>query len=285
MELLIWCLVKDEIASSGLSSRVDRQLYCSDSENWGPYILSKLRFRQISRWYSRLSLKDRLAIFVLDPGEAINAGWLVYIVIAQTFGLYQNCNCMASIWGSRGVRAYLSLISEPGSLTRSFQGFIDFESYDTYRANGVGAYWGSGMGTSVLAMCIGFSFIVAEYCTQSHLSTVDYEKSKRGLRWTRWFKKHTYLFRSIPHLCIGFGKDVWLRIIGKKEFHEKRSLLWTWKTKESKGVPALQNEDPNWQLPSRDSNLESDDALDSTDGEQPGDILMGPLGNGRRRMI
>lgn len=285
MELLIWCLVNDDTASSSLSSRVERHLYRSDSQNWGPYMLSKLRFRQFSRWYSSLSLKDRLAIFVLDPGEAINAGWLVYIVIAQTFGLYQNCACMASIWGGRGVRAYIVLISEAGSLTRSFQGFIDFESYATYLANGVGVYWGSGIATSLLVMSIAFVFIVAEYCTQSHLSTVDYEKSKRGLRWTRWFKKHTYLFRSIPHLCIGYGMHLWLKIMGKKEFHERRSLMWTWKTRKPEGSPALENQDSNLTLPSRGSNRENYDALESDDGEQPGDILMGPLGIGRRRMI
>lgn len=118
MELLVWCLVNDETASPGwlrkharetplarLSSRVERHLSRSDSQNWGPYMLSKLRFRQFLRWYSSLSFKDRIAIFVLDPSEAINAGWLVYIVIAQTFGWYQSCGCMASDWGSRGVRA------------------------------------------------------------------------------------------------------------------------------------------------------------------------------------
>lgn len=127
VELLVWCLVKDGTTSSGwlrkhmqetsldrLSSRVERRLFHSDSQNWGPYMLSKLRFRQYLRWYSSLSFKDRLAIFVLDPSEAINAGWLVYIVLAQTFGLYQNCNCMASTWGGGGVRAYLLLISELG---------------------------------------------------------------------------------------------------------------------------------------------------------------------------
>lgn len=263
VELLIWCLVNNDTASSGLSSRAYRHLYRSDSQNWGPYMLSKLGFRRFFQWYSSLSVKDRLAIFILDPGEAINACWLIYIVIAQTFGFYQSCDCMASIWGGQGVRACLLLISELGLLTRSFQGYVDFETFETYLANGVGVYWGFGIGTSLLVMCIAFAFIVAEYCTQSHLSTVDYEKSKRGLRWTRWFKKHTYLFRSIPHLCIGFGKDLWLRIMGKKEIHGRRSLMWTWKTKEPEGRPALDNQDSNLQPTSRGSNGENDDVWES----------------------
>lgn len=123
MELLVWCLVHHDTASSGwlrrhtrepsLSYRIERRILRSNSENWGPYMLSKFRFRQLLQWNSSLSLKDRIAIFVLDPSEAINAVWLIYIVIAQTFGLYQNCDCMASIWGSRGVRTYLLLISKP----------------------------------------------------------------------------------------------------------------------------------------------------------------------------
>ncbi|MCJ1346023.1 hypothetical protein MMC31_004234, partial [Peltigera leucophlebia] len=139
VEFLVWCLVKDDTASPGwlrkhtqeyplalLSSRIERHLSRSNSQNWAPYMLSKLGFRQFLRWYNSLSFKDRIAIFILDPSEAINAGWLVYIVIAQTFGWYQNCNCMASIWGSRG-------------------GYIDFASYEIYLANGVGVYWGFGI--------------------------------------------------------------------------------------------------------------------------------------------
>lgn len=130
-------------------------------------------------------------------------------------------------------------------------------------------------------MCIAFAFIVAEYCTQSHLSTVDYEKSRQGLRRTRWFKKHTYLFRSIPHMCIGFGMHLWLRVMGKKAFHERRSLLWTWKTREPEGSPALGGQELNLQLAGGGRSRDNDDALESDDGEQPGDILMAPLEIGR----
>ena len=40
---------------------------------------------------------------VLRPGEAFNSIWLVYIITAQTFGAYNNCDCMASIWAGKGV--------------------------------------------------------------------------------------------------------------------------------------------------------------------------------------
>lgn len=60
-------------------------------------------------------------------------------------------------------------------------------------------------------MTIGFAFVVAEYCTQSHLSTEDYKKAARGLRRTRWFKKHTSLFRDIPDYLIRVG----IRVLSK----------------------------------------------------------------------
>lgn len=126
-------------------------------------------------------------------------------------------------------------------------------------------------------MCIAFAFIVAEYCTQSYLSTVDYEKSRQGLRWTRWFKKHTYLLRSIPHMCIGCGIHLWLRIMGKKAICEERNLLWTWKTKEPERSPVLEGQGSNLQLSGGGRSQENDDALESDDSEQPGDILMGPV--------
>lgn len=124
-------------------------------------------------------------------------------------------------------------------------------------------------------MSIAFAFIVAEYCTQSHLSTVDYEKSRQGLRWTRWFKKHTYLFRSIPHIWIGCGIHLWLRIVGKKAFHERRSLLWTWKTRELEESQALGGQESSLQLSGGGRSRDNVDAFESHDTGQPGDILMG----------
>lgn len=64
----------------------------------------RLRFRQAYRWWTSLTFRDCIEIFVLRPCEAINTAWLMYIVSAQTFGVYQNCSCMASTWGSIGVR-------------------------------------------------------------------------------------------------------------------------------------------------------------------------------------
>lgn len=78
---------------------------------------------------------------------------------------------------------------------------------------------------------------------------------------------------------------LWLIIMGKKIFHRRRSLMWTWNTREPEGSPALGGQEPNLQIAGRGRSRDNDDTLESDDSEQPGDILMGPPGIGRRRMI
>lgn len=77
-------------------------------------------------------------------------------------------------------------------------------------------------------------------------------------------------------MCIGSGMNLWLRIMGKRASHERRSLSWTWKTKEQ-GLPALEDQGSNLQLSGGSRSLENDDASESDDSGEPGDILMGPL--------
>lgn len=126
-------------------------------------------------------------------------------------------------------------------------------------------------------MCTAFVFIVVEYCTQSHLSTVDYEESRKGLRWTRWFKKHTYLFKSLPRTCISCGIHLCLKIMGRKALHERRCLLWTWKTREQGGLPTLEGQGSNLQLSGGRMSRDIDDTFESGDSGEHGDILMEPL--------
>lgn len=48
------------------------------------------------------TLKEWTERFFFRPIELINATWLLYIIMAQTFGWYKNCNCVTSTWGGRG---------------------------------------------------------------------------------------------------------------------------------------------------------------------------------------
>lgn len=50
-----------------------------------------------------MSGKDKATLFILRPLDITASIWLAYIVSAQTFGSYQNCDCMSSTWGLHGV--------------------------------------------------------------------------------------------------------------------------------------------------------------------------------------
>lgn len=41
-------------------------------------------------------------VVLLRPLEITNTAWLIYIIIAQTFGVYNNCYCQASTWAGGG---------------------------------------------------------------------------------------------------------------------------------------------------------------------------------------
>lgn len=72
--------------------------------------------------------------------------------------------------------------------------------------------------------------------------------------------------------------------MGREEFRKGGSLMWTWKTREPEGSPAIGDQESNLQLSGGGRSRDKDDALESDDNEQIGDILMGPLGMDRRRM-
>ncbi|MCJ1469601.1 hypothetical protein MMC07_008236 [Pseudocyphellaria aurata] len=234
-EFLVWWLI--EWAPEGHTSRMEsnrsRLIRAAKDKLSGPL-----------DWWGSLTLRDRIEIFVLRPLEIGNFTWLVYIVIAQTFGFYQNCNCMASIWGGQG-------------------GYLDFETYDSYRQYGVKYYWGFGIAVSCAVMAIGFAFVVTEYCVQSHLSTEEYANAVRGLMRTRRFKKYAHVFRDIPEHLIAFGKFCCHKIFGRHIRDGRRSLVWTWKTK-SASTPLAVNENTRLHI-SRESRSEDGSFLDGID--------------------
>lgn len=113
--------------------------------------------RSVLRQYFRLLLRFM---------ELVNAGWLVYILIAQTFGIYRSCRCMSSMWSSIG-------------------GYIDFNYSVDYTGYDVQARWATGTAMGLSMMSIATIYIVKEWMMQSHLWTEDYEKAMKGLENTR----------------------------------------------------------------------------------------------------
>ncbi|CAF9941941.1 MAG: hypothetical protein ALECFALPRED_009427 [Alectoria fallacina] len=217
IELLVWWLThqtthtpEDLLAKVG--SKLERHI--SRRQVFRIEKKTKWQGRQDAflSWLTTTTFRDVMRNFVLRPGEVVNTVWLVYIIMAQTFGAYQTCDCMASVWAAHG-------------------GFIDFQTYAYYAAHGVYYYWGAATGLSVFVMSTGLAYIVTEYCTQSYMSTEDYGRAMKGLRSTRRFKKHTRFVRFVPHLLIKFGKFLAFKVVGGRSRRGRRSLVWTAETK------------------------------------------------------
>ncbi|CUS13980.1 unnamed protein product, partial [Tuber aestivum] len=70
----------------------------------------------------RRDTQRRVAQWILRFCEFTNFCWLVYIIAAQTFGIYSSCRCMSSLWGGGG-------------------GYVDFESVQYYKSYGIELSW------------------------------------------------------------------------------------------------------------------------------------------------
>lgn len=97
-------------------------------------------------------------------------------------------------------------------------------------------------------MSIAFAFILVEWCTQSHLSTENYDNAMQGLRRTRRFRKYTAWLRGFPNLIIRLTKRWWFMMHGRRTqaARGRRSLVWTWQTKlEAEMLPVIEGEMPH----------------------------------------
>ncbi len=107
---------------------------------------------------------------------------------------------------------------------------MDFMTFAYYQANGVKYYWGFGTGLSCITMAVGLLYVVNEYCTQSHLSTEDYESAAEGLRTTRRFKKYTMWLRHLASFTTNL-----LHVLTFSIFKPaSKTLAWDWMTKDDR---------------------------------------------------
>lgn len=226
IESLIWKFVPegsiwDSDPLSRFGTTLRRTLSRRDIEDFHP------TFRKLIWWWKNSSSRDRLEAIILRPLECANMTWLAYIVTAQTFGSYRTCECVCSVWGSHG-------------------GYMDFETQEYYLQIGIGVTWALATAIPGVAMFIAFTYIVIQWCVQSHLSTEKYESARQGLKMTRNFRKYTFLFRRISNVLIQPVVIFWHRCRGTKKERGKqgrRSLVWTADSRLS--IPVLiYGEDP-----------------------------------------
>ena len=116
---------------------------------------------------------------------------------------------------------------------------MDFESVDFYRTNGVSYYWSAGTALAGIVMLISFTYIVAEWCIQSHLSTSSYSSARSGLLLTRRFKRYTSFLHDGPNWVIERVAYTWVTRVSRRGQYiqsGRRSLVWTWKSKDGREV-------------------------------------------------
>ncbi|KAF2845471.1 hypothetical protein T440DRAFT_264896 [Plenodomus tracheiphilus IPT5] len=128
-----------------------------------------------------MSPQRKWEVFFFRPVEVFNTVWLIYIVLAQVFGWYKNCNCVTSNWAGGG-------------------GYLDFSVQDTSNSKWVLWYWTSGTLLTGFVMSLSMFYIAVEWCQQSFLSTEDYKDAMSGLRMTRRYRQWTYPLRFATRL-------------------------------------------------------------------------------------
>lgn len=170
---------------------------------WG--VMSKMKIKNRTTPDKAQPKLPRVLNRLFRVGELVNTAWLLYIVAAQTFGSYQTCNCQMSTWGRWG-------------------GYLDFTIDE--KAPGVQPYWITGAVLSCVIMFTAISFLVAEWCEQSHLNTENFGRAMEGLRVTRRWKKHTLWIRRVPDFVIGQTKRVW-HLKRASRTPQRQSLVWT----------------------------------------------------------
>lgn len=96
--------IKATITLSSLSSTVHRRFMTLLSKTCSPAMVHNVNncLHSISLYWQDLTLQKKLEHSFFRPAECINAIWLVYITLSQTFGAYNNCYCMTSTWGGHG---------------------------------------------------------------------------------------------------------------------------------------------------------------------------------------
>ncbi|KAE9968932.1 hypothetical protein EG327_010873 [Venturia inaequalis] len=163
------------------------------------------RFFERTHGYSTRQWLHRL-FFV--PAELFNTIWLIYIVLAQTFGAYSNCNCVTSRYGFHG-------------------GYVDLGQANTTDNKFVQYYWAGGTSLSCAILGLGLIYVVTEWCLQSHISTETVKNARRGLRKTRWFRRITYWPRRLTRKTTVSINNLFAALHSVPKESRQKTLFWS----------------------------------------------------------
>jgi len=107
VEMFVWWLTHESTHTSSdpvarIVTGLERRLTRSNS--FSQRRLKKRLYDIVISSYTTLTFRDLMKNLFIRPCEIFNTGWLAYIILAQVFGAYQTCDCMASLWAPNGVR-------------------------------------------------------------------------------------------------------------------------------------------------------------------------------------
>ncbi|KZM26853.1 uncharacterized protein EKO05_0010769 [Ascochyta rabiei] len=164
----------------------------------------------LARRREKMGSQRQWEIFFFRPVEIFNTIWLVYIVLAQTFGWYKTCDCVTSHWGGAG-------------------GYLDFSVQNTSNSKWVLYYWSSGTALTASIMFLAMFYVTVEWCQQSFLSTEKYEEAMQGLRRTRSYRHFTYLPRLFTRVVTSFTLNPRKWLVWNKRLNKAppSTILWT----------------------------------------------------------
>ncbi|TKA81749.1 hypothetical protein B0A55_01129 [Friedmanniomyces simplex] len=136
--------------------------------------------KRLEDWFTPLRVQQRWDYCFFRPLEIGNTIWLLYRILAQTFGSDNTCDCMSSLWAGGG-------------------GYIDLTEWNVATSKDIRRFWIAGTTLGVTVMSIAMTYIVVEWCMQSHLSTADPTDAAHGLQQVRRFRHITYPLRWLMH--------------------------------------------------------------------------------------
>jgi hypothetical protein len=101
------------------------------------------RIRSSFQTFHSLTTRQWIECSLIQPLEAFNAIWLVYIIMSQTTGAFVTCACQSSLWSRGG-------------------GYLDFTQWKVSNSTELADYWVRGTVISCVIMGFGMIFIVVE---------------------------------------------------------------------------------------------------------------------------
>ncbi|KAK0254265.1 hypothetical protein LTS09_010691 [Friedmanniomyces endolithicus] len=104
----------------------------------------KRRQRRIGDWFASLRTQQRWDYCFFRPVEIGNTIWLLYRIMAQTFGSDETCACMSSLWGGGG-------------------GYVDMQFWNVATSDDIRRYWIAGTTLGVTVMSVAMIYIVTEW--------------------------------------------------------------------------------------------------------------------------